>query len=433
VDLEILGLVEQTPFIDTHEHLIEESQRLSGALDPDLFPCDDWALLFHQYLGDDLHNAGMTADEAKRFWSSSVSPADKFRLLSPYWDAVRHTGYAQAVRHTIRVLYGEDDITADSVPRIAEKYRAGVRPGFYRDIIRNRANIEHCQVNSLQRIFMETAEPGLLAQDLGFVELARCNQADLEQVEKETGRTIRTLDGWLEAIDAYFARYGPRAVALKNQSAYSRRLDYEAVPKERAAAAFGNLVSPWRAAGTDSAKALHDFLFRYCLGKAAAYGLPVKLHTGYYAGRDAMPLSRLRKNAGDVSRLLQEFPQTKFVLMHIGYPYQDEYIALAKHYRNAYVDMCWAWIINPAASVRFLKEFLMGAPANKLFTFGGDYIVAENIVGHSVIARRGIARALTELVAEGWLKRDEVPALAARIMNGNARATFPDRTQLHRN
>jgi hypothetical protein len=92
--------------------------------------------------------------------------------------------------------------------------------------------------------------------------------------------------------------------------------------------------------------------------------------------------------------------------------------------------MCWAWIINPAASVRFLKEFLMAAPANKLFTFGGDYIIAENIVGHSVIARRGIARALSELVAEGWLQREDVPPLAARIMNGNARATFPDRTQL---
>ena len=173
MDPEILGLVEQTPFIDTHEHLIEESQRLSGTLDSSLFPCDDWALLFHQYLGDDLHNAGMTAGEAARFFAPGVSPEDKFRLLAPYWDSVRHTGYALAVRHTIRVLYGEDDITADSAPRIAEKYRAFVRPGFYRDIIRNLANIEHCQVNSLQRIFMETEHPDLLPQDLSFVELAR--------------------------------------------------------------------------------------------------------------------------------------------------------------------------------------------------------------------------------------------------------------------
>jgi len=82
----------------------------------------------------------------------------------------------------------------------------------------------------------------------------------------------------------------------------------------------------------------------------------------------------------------------------------------------------------------FLKEFLLAAPANKLFTFGGDYIIAENIIGHSVIARRGIAQALSELVAEGWIAREELPPLVDRIMRGNARETFPDRTsQLPRN
>ena len=145
---------------------------------------------------------------------------------------------------------------------------------------------------------------------------------------------------------------------MKNQNAYSRRLDYDAVPKERAAPAFNGMISSWNLRGPEDVKTAQDFLFRYCVGKATEYGLPVKLHTGYYAGRNPMPLSRLRQQRQRSVRLLKDFPDTKFVLMHIGYPYQDEFIALAKHYRNAYVDMCWAWIINPAASVRFLKEFL---------------------------------------------------------------------------
>jgi predicted TIM-barrel fold metal-dependent hydrolase len=141
-----------------------------------------------------------------------------------------------------------------------------------------------------------------------------------------------------------------------------------------------------------------------------------------------MPLSRLRRNASDLCTLLKDFPDTPFVLMHIGYPYQDEFVALAKHYRNAYIDMCWAWIINPAASVRFLKEFLLAAPANKLFAFGGDYIAVENVHGHSVLARRGIAQALSELVAEGWIGKDDVRSIATRIMRGNALELFPSRT-----
>jgi predicted TIM-barrel fold metal-dependent hydrolase len=90
--------------------------------------------------------------------------------------------------------------------------------------------------------------------------------------------------------------------------------------------------------------------------------------------------------------MLKDFPETKFVLMHIAYPYQDEAISLAKHYTNAFVDLCWAWIINPAASVRLVKEFVLAAPANKLFTFGGDYLFPECVYGHAKIARRAWRR-----------------------------------------
>lgn len=427
MDERISGIVAATRLIDTHEHLVEESDRLAGTADASLLPADDWSAVFHQYLSDDLDSAGMPADALRRFYAPGPGPAEKFRLVEPWWAKVRLTGYGQAVRETLRGLYGEDDLTAESAPRIAEKYRDLVKPGFYRMVLRERANIEACHVNSLQRIFMETGLPDLLPQDLSFYEFARAGAHDIAQVEAETGRRIATLDDWLGAIDEYFARYGARAVAVKNQSAYGRRLDYDAVPRERAAAAFNGMHNSWHLKGPEDVKTAQDFLFRYCIGKAAEHGLPVKLHTGYYAGRNPMPLSRLSKNASDLCQLLKDFPDTPFVLMHIGYPYQDEYVALAKHYRNAYIDMCWAWIINPAASVRFLKEFLVAAPANKLFAFGGDYIAVENVYGHSVLARRGIAQALSELVAEGWIGREDAGPLAERIMHGNARGLFPAR------
>ena len=111
--------------------------------------------------------------------------------------------------------------------------------------------------------------------------------------------------------------------------------------------------------------------------------------------------------------------------MHIGYPYQDEYIALAKHYRNAYVDMCWAWIINPGAAVRFLKEFLVAAPANKLFTFGGDYIAVENVLSATAWSRAGAScrRSPSWSPKVGWI-RDDVPPSVERMMHGNAHELF---------
>ncbi|MGY4408344.1 hypothetical protein ACVWW4_000080 [Bradyrhizobium sp. LB7.1] len=94
--------------------------------------------------------------------------------------------------------------------------------------------------------------------------------------------------------------------------------------------------------------------------------------------------------------------------------------------RFASDSACWAWILNPAASVRFLKEFLLAAPADKIFTFGGDYTAIEPIYGHALIARRGIAQALSELVTQGWIAREETPDLIELIMRGNALHFFPN-------
>ena len=391
-------LIEQTPFVDTHEHLVEEGDRLLGALHPDSpkrpFGCNDWAILFLHYIDSDLISAGMPSEDHKRFFAPETPVEAKYRLIAPWWERVKHTGYAQAVRYTLRGLYGEDDLTAETVHRIAEKQQAMVKPGFYAHILREKANLEHCQVNSLQRIFMKSEQPDLLRQDLSTVALS--TGLNRKQVEAESGETADTLEGWLEIIDWHFAEYGPLAVAVKNQSAYSRRLDYDPATKEDAAPLFARHAHTEELSPAEW-KTLQDFLMRYCVQKATELGLPVKLHTGYYAGHGGMPLHRVRNNAADLCPLLKDFPDTRFVLMHIGYPYQDEFIALAKHYRNVSIDLCWAWIINPMAGVRFVKEFLMAAPANKLFTFGGDYIPVEPVYGHSRIARMGLTQALTEL------------------------------------
>ena len=110
--------------------------------------------------------------------------------------------------------------------------------------------------------------------------------------------------------------------------------------------------------------------------------------------------------------------------MHICYPYYEELISVAKHYANAYMDMCWSWIINPLAAKDFLKKYLVTAPANKILTFGGDYIPVELVLGHAVIARQGIAQALSELVEEDWLTLQDALDLVDPIMHENAERIF---------
>ncbi|RZN07877.1 hypothetical protein CWO91_25225 [Bradyrhizobium genosp. SA-3] len=85
-DRQITQWVKQTPFIDTHEHLIEESRHLCGVLDPQFLPCDDWTYLFTFYVADDLVAAGMPVAELQSFLGPNLSSKTKYRLVAPYWD-----------------------------------------------------------------------------------------------------------------------------------------------------------------------------------------------------------------------------------------------------------------------------------------------------------------------------------------------------------
>ena len=155
--------------MDTHEHLIEEKERLKGPSHPRV-PCDDWALLFSHYLNSDLLAAGMPGKDCDQFLSPKVDPLDKWKFLAPYWASVRNTGYAQAVRIAMQQLYQVDDLSAETVARVQAGYEQTRRAGFYKYILRDRANIESCQVNCLTgEPFKQSDMPTLLMQDISIV------------------------------------------------------------------------------------------------------------------------------------------------------------------------------------------------------------------------------------------------------------------------
>ncbi len=414
----VFSAVWDTPLVDTHEHLPEEQDRLAnhGSAGP-----DDWTAVLSGYLGSDLLTAGMPKDVHGKFYSMGLSPVQKWRLLEPHWPAVKNTGYGRAARISLQQLYGVDDLSAATVDKVQSGYEKMRRPGFYRRILCDVAKIESCQVNYLSQPFQESKMPTLLMQDLSIVGMFA--GPNLPLFGKPTGIAVSELSDWHRVIDWWFQKYGRYAVAVKSQDAYRRDIDYQRTPVESAAEVFKKKAAGQSVSPRDQ-KVLEDHLFWYAVGKASECGLPVKLHTGYYAGQNAMPLSRLLHNPGSACDLCKAAPDARFVFMHLCYPYYEELIAVAKHYGNAYVDMCWGWIINPVAAKDFLKKYLVTAPANKILTFGGDYRYVEQVVGHAVLARQGIALALSELVEEGWLGLTDALELVDPILRGNARRIF---------
>ena len=86
--------------------------------------------------------------------------------------------------------------------------------------------------------------------------------------------------------------------------------------------------------------------------------------------------------------------------------------------------MCWSWIIDPITSTEFLSKFLVTVPHNKIVTFGGDFSPVELIPGHALMAREGIARSIDQLLRDDYIQHNEVEALIAKLMNGNASQFF---------
>ncbi|HSV74909.1 MAG TPA: amidohydrolase family protein [Chthonomonadales bacterium] len=417
---DIGALVARTPFIDTHEHIVEEERRTAWKPHP-LVPCNDWALLFSHYIDSDLQVAGMAPSDLARLLSPELDTPAKWKILAPWWPLVMHTGYGQAVRITIEQLYGVRDLDERSVQRLATAFEAAIRPGYYVEVLRRRAGIESCQVNSLEATFMETRYPDLLMQDISLMSLH--GPYNWRGVAEQVGVRVSDLAGYHRAIDAWFARYGRYAVAVKSQAAYGRRLDFDDVPAERAEEPFARILRGDPLAPAE-VKLVEDHLFWYGVRRATEHRLPIKLHTGYYAGHNAMPMDRIALNPADAVELMRRAPDTTFVLMHMGYPFHEQMAAIAKHWTNAVIDMCWAWIISPTASERFLRDMIVTAPRSKVLTFGGDYIPVEPVVGHAAIARRGIASTLNGLVRDGWLKRSDAADLVAPLLRGNAERVF---------
>ncbi|HOZ49657.1 MAG TPA: amidohydrolase family protein [Candidatus Hydrogenedentes bacterium] len=420
----IQALVDETPLMDTHEHLLPEADRVANLGRENVTPAPDFGMLMSHYTDSDLQVAGMSVEDYRRLIGRGLAPKDKWRLVAPYYERCRHTGYQLCVRESVRALYAEDDLREDNCEAISQRLCEEVKPGFYRRILREVANIEHAQVNCLNSAVFRESESAsdLLSYDFWTVNIASgVNRNALCQC---AGTEVTTLKQAHKAIDDVFEKFGPRAIAVKDQCAYWRGLDFGEVPDNDAAPLFDRFVKDGSSLAPEEKKALQDNLFRHCLRRATEYKLPVKLHTGYIAGHNSMNLARVRDNLTGVAALVRDFPDTTFVLMHIAYPCQHELIALCKQNTQIYADMCWAWIIDPASATRFLKEFIMAAPACKLFTFGGDFIPVELAPGHARVARRGIALALTQLVCEGWLAESDVPALVERIMRGNARETY---------
>jgi len=411
LDAGVRDEVERIRMVDTHEHLDEESVRLGQPVTLTRF--------FMYYAFDEVATAGMTPDEETAFWRDGATGEEQWKAIRRAWPLAKHSGFCRAITLSLQELYGIDDLRDDTIKPLLKAVAARNKPGVLRWMLREKSGLECCLVNANDPgdLARRTGTPGLFLFDLavsGFCD----GKLDLAPYEKASGIPCPTLKDWGRMVDWYFTRWGRQAVAIKNVCAYWRVLRFDDVSEADAAPLYEKWLVRKEACTPAEIKAVQDHMFHACIRRAIEYDLPVKIHTGYHAGHNYMDMSLFQVK--DLANLFRQYPKAKFDIFHLSYPELTDLVALTKHYGNVYANLCWAWVIDPEASLGFLRQALAALPLNKILGFGGDYGFADVVYGHSRIARDGIALVLSEAVRQGRLTRSDAKLAARRWMRDNA-------------
>jgi hypothetical protein len=415
--------IEKLPVIDCHEHTVGPREEL-GKKEP-------IASLIQGYVQSDLISAGISQKELDILNDDSVDTEKKWDIFEKFWKRIRFTAYGRVTRTIIEDLYGEKEISPESLMRIRDKLIQPTRETY--DSLLDRANIKLMlsdvlgDLDSLKRFiegkFFDYNRIRFLFSLPQFHNNVRSFDF-LQKVGSLLDRHITSLEDYLESVFELIKRAKERGVVgIKDQSAYIRTLDYQLVPRYEAEKLFNRILSdPRNSLGWPESKPLNDYLFHQFMNFAKELNLPVQIHTGHMAGIR----NRIEKtNAVLLTNIFELYQDVKFDLFHGNWPYIGEILFLGKNYPNVHIDLCWVNIIDPIYSEELYSRAVLTVPHVKINGFGGDYFdVPEYIVCHLKIARENMTRALVRLIKINWIDEDSAVEIARSWLFENPRSLF---------
>jgi len=274
---ELFNEISKIPCINSHSHLIFENVRLSQDID---------ALVFfqHAYSAADLVASGMSEEAMNCALKPGLPLAERWNIFEPYWRWIRLTGYSQCILEGFRDLLGFSELTSQTVGPTSEALREHSQPGFYREILRNRANITISLMNMDDLVDVD--------KEL-FIPLPRLNRfsmlqsrEQIHEIEKDYNVSIQTLEEHVAAIRKTCHQWKQAGAAgVKMSQSYHRCMDF----KERSAADASRIFDALlqgKYAGLESeeGRLLEDYLVFECCRAASDVDLAIQFHQGMRAG-----------------------------------------------------------------------------------------------------------------------------------------------------
>ena len=399
----LIRFMDKMEIVDCHEHLAPEEERLKT--DVDVFT------LFSHYTRHDLFRAGMDEKDYNSLYNQDIPIEKRWKTFSPFWKDIRYTSYSRAVLISLKKFYGFDDINEKNYLHISEKMKEFNKPGIYEKILRETCGIRTC----LTQCGKTNLGTGLLTPVMPL-NWNYDNREELLHPPFAPGSETKSLDDYILAIEKYILKVKKEgAVGLK-----ARSMPYTEPDREEASRLFNKIVS-----GEVSFPAriwpffpgpipLKSYIIDRAIEFAGKNNLVIAVHTGYWGDfRDLHPLHMIP--------FLIKYPNIRFDIYHLGYPWVRDTLMLAKGFSNVWLNFCWTHIISQKFAMDGLDEAIDLIPVNKILGFGGDYRASgmEKVYGHLTMAKEDMAKVLARRLENGTLNEEQAEYMIRKWLWNN--------------
>ena len=417
-EFDIASYVRGLPLYDVHEHHMPETlhDREVGLL----------KLLEQSYAGWTQARPYPLTPAEQPFSLPPDRPCT-WEDIAPYVDGSGSNAFVTSLVSALTDLYELDHngITEDTWEELDHEIRRRhANPGWVDDVIL-RAGIERIITDPFSNVLLDA--PASLGPRYRSVARINClavgwhadshdhNGNSAHAIAAALGAHVDSFDDYLAFLEQFVDTLHDRnQVALKNALAYDRDLRFDEPDEGLARSAFGKPRPSFI-----ERKAFGDFVVDRLCALAGERDVPVQMHLGTALIRGSHPMH--------VAGLVERHPGTRFLLMHLGYPWSRDLLGMAFVYRNIWLDLTWSFLLSPSHFKCALHEAIEILPDESRLMLGGDAWHVEESYGALALGRRLIGEVLHERMEARFLGEEGSRRLARRILHENARTFFgPD-------
>jgi predicted TIM-barrel fold metal-dependent hydrolase len=225
------------------------------------------------------------------------------------------------------------------------------------------------------------------------------------------------------------------AVAAKFEVSYFRPLAFDDPPRAAAEAVYDSFRRGGQPSATEY-RLVQDFIFRHIAVECGRLHLPVHIHSSVGAG-DYFSVAGV--NVLNLEPVLRDprYATTTFVLIHGGYPFDQQAILLALM-KNVWIDssLTGSFILYPNEFKDVLRRWFSIAPEK--VTYGSDAFPQDDLGAEEAYwiavnaARTAASAALAEMVAARQITEARALEIARGYLHDNAAALYRDQPRTAR-